>query len=179
MKTIALDVVLFLSMVATQAAVTDADLAVSAPESRMQMIAGVPALLPVTITNNGPNTATGVTLQDALPFAAIVSATSSHGPVTCTSIGFEGFASYTCPVGTIPGGGSETIVFTVNSPWTGSFAHSLFASGAESDPNTLNNQLILPVNVLPATAAVPVMSPAVLALLGAAMAALALVALRR
>ena len=57
----------------------------------------------MVVTNNGPNSATGVTVADPVPAGmTFVSATSSQG--TCT-----GGALVSCPLGTMNVGSSVTI----------------------------------------------------------------------
>jgi uncharacterized repeat protein (TIGR01451 family) len=126
----------------------DADLSISKTDSPDPVTAGQNLTYTVTVTNNGPNTASGVTVSDTLPGnVALVSATPSQG--SCS-----GTTTVSCSLGTIDNGGSATvtIVVTVSSEATGPISNTASASANEPDPST-PNQATATTTVIPVTPA--------------------------
>src|SRR6266516_1252015 len=71
-----------------------------------------------TVTNAGPDTATGVALHAQVPGGATLSsASSSRG--SCSTSG-----SITCPIGTLNSGGSATVTLVLTANQTGSLTAS-------------------------------------------------------
>jgi uncharacterized repeat protein (TIGR01451 family) len=84
----------------------------------------------VVVTNNGPVTATGVTIVDeAAAGATFVSLTVSQG--TC--------GRTTCSLGTIPPGGSVRIVARTRSLTVGARLNTVAVRGDQTDSNPANN----------------------------------------
>ena len=71
-------------------------------------VAGQVGTYTITITNNGPLDATGVSLSDALPASSTFKSASSG----CTLVG----GTVVCSIGTLAAGGTITLTFSVN--WT-------------------------------------------------------------
>jgi uncharacterized repeat protein (TIGR01451 family) len=87
----------------------------------------------ITVTNNGPTTATGVTLTDTLAAGLVlVSATPSQG--SCS-----GSAPISCPLGTLAGGASATVTVVASAAATGSYANTASVTATQPDLNTGNN----------------------------------------
>ncbi len=83
-------------------------------------------------TNNGPDTATGVTLSDTLPSGvSFVSVSTTQG--SCS-----GTTSITCNLGTIPVGSSVRVDIVVTRTGT-DVANTVTVRGNEVDPNPANN----------------------------------------
>jgi uncharacterized repeat protein (TIGR01451 family) len=115
----------------------EADLRVSKSGSPDPVIAGNSLTYNLTVTNDGPSDATGVSLADNLPPTGVTyqSATPSQG--TCT-----GTMSISCNLGTIAdeGNATVTIVVTVNSSTVpGVLINIANVLGVEDDPSTGNN----------------------------------------
>jgi len=86
------------------------------------------------VTNNGPNTATNVTVTDDVPGGTtFVSVTPSQG--TCT-----GTTTIKCVIGSIAVGGSAQIVLVVTGRTVGTVTNSAFVAGNEADANPANNR---------------------------------------
>jgi uncharacterized repeat protein (TIGR01451 family) len=87
----------------------------------------------ITVTNNGPTTATGVTLTDTLAAGLVlVSATPSQG--SCSGTG-----PISCPLGTLAGGASATVTVVASASTTGSYANTASVTATPPDLNTGNN----------------------------------------
>src|SRR5262249_19677114 len=89
----------------------------------------------ITVTNNGPDPATGVNLVDPLPASTnFVSATPSQG--SCS----QAAGTVTCPLGglAIGGGATVTIVVTTTAASLPSISDTATVSANEFDPTTPN-----------------------------------------
>jgi large repetitive protein len=84
----------------------------------------------VTVTNNGPSTATGVSVADTTP--ANLTFVSNSGD--CTT-------AYPCALGTLAPGGSAVIssTYTINPAFTGSITNTATVSATTADPTPGNN----------------------------------------
>jgi uncharacterized repeat protein (TIGR01451 family) len=100
----------------------------------------------IVVGNNGPDTATQVTLADPLPAGTrLVSVATTQG--SCT-----GGPVINCSLGTVPKGGTVTITVVVIALRTGTLTNTATVVGKEPESNTANNQ---------ATATTRVSAPAV------------------
>lgn len=101
----------------------------------------------VTVTNAGPDTATGVEVTDTLPGAvSLVSAVPDQG--TCGST-----SPVVCALGDLAAGASASIAITVTAPSAGqSLANSATVSSATPDPDPANNQAQATTTVTPPSA---------------------------
>jgi uncharacterized repeat protein (TIGR01451 family) len=91
---------------------------------------GSPITLTAVVTNHGPATATGVTLDYTVPSGLeLVSVATTQG--TCS-----GTTSITCDIGTLANGESSTVTIVVTATKTGSFPNTVDVSGDQPDPNT-------------------------------------------
>jgi uncharacterized repeat protein (TIGR01451 family) len=97
----------------------------------------------VTVTNNGPDTDTAVTMNDDLPpgttFASLSQNTGPSASCTAPSPGFNG--SVTCTFATLGSGGSAqfTITATIDPTFTGILSNTATVFGSNADPNNGNN----------------------------------------
>ncbi len=112
-----------------------ADLSLKMVDSPDPVVAGNIMTYTVTITNNGPSTATGVELTDSLPTEVnLISATPSSGSCPGTN-------PVTCNLNNIPDDNvaTVTIVVTVSSSFTGSLSNMASVTANEADPSSDNN----------------------------------------
>ena len=108
-----------------------ADIAVSAAGAPSP-VGGSPAYA-VTVTNNGPSDATGVTLTDLLDNYGFVSASATQGSCTFSA------PVLTCSLGALANGASAVVTVVVTAPNGGWAANTYHASAEQPDPNPLNN----------------------------------------
>ncbi len=86
-----------------------------------------------TVTNNGPTTATGVSLSQTIPAGLVlITATPSQG--SCSGTG-----PVNCPLGTLAGGASATVTITASAAASGSYASTATVTATQPDLNTGNN----------------------------------------
>jgi hypothetical protein len=87
----------------------------------------------MVVTNNGPDTATGVTIVDPMPGGnTFVSASPSQG--SCT-----GGAILHCSLGTIAAGGTVRITLVTTPGTVGKVTNTVTVSGNETETNLSNN----------------------------------------
>ncbi len=86
----------------------------------------------VTLTNAGPSTATGVTLQDNLPASLIFINVTGGGVFSNNIIIWPTIASFA-------NGATTNFTITLNAPGLGQFTNVAFATSATFDPNPANN----------------------------------------
>ncbi|WP_223585902.1 DUF11 domain-containing protein [Microbacterium sp. OVT16B] len=114
-----------------------ADLAITKTLDTAALVAGRPATFTITVTNNGPQTGTGVTVTDAIPAGLTnVQATPSGG--SCTVGG-----TVTCSLPDLAVGASATITLTGTVSPTlnpgAALTNTASVAGSRFDPNQSNN----------------------------------------
>ena len=127
---------------APSAPANSADMAVTAT-GPATVTAGSNATYTITITNNGPNAATGVVLTDTLPTGStFVSITESSGSDVFTSAQSGGTVTETASA-SIATGGTDTFTLVVNAPSSlpagANFSDTATVSSTTTDPNSSNN----------------------------------------
>jgi uncharacterized repeat protein (TIGR01451 family) len=119
---------------------TDMAVTASGPSS---VTAGTNATYTITVTNNGPNAASGVVLSDALPAGSVfVSMTQTAGTDAFTQGGSGGTVTESAS-GSIASGSSDTFTLVVSAPSSlgngAPFNDTATVSASNPDPNTSNN----------------------------------------
>jgi len=133
---------------AFQTSTADTSIAMSGPASATL---GAAVAYTLTITNNGPAPATGVTVSDALPAGATyITANASQG--SCS-----GTTTVTCALGTLNSTGSgpsntATVTIIAFAGTAGTLTNTATVSSNETDPTPANNTATLSTVVTPATA---------------------------
>ena len=114
-----------------------ADLAITKTLNTSPLVAGEPATFAITVTNNGPQTATGVSVTDAVPAGySVTQVTPAQG--SCTT-----GATISCAIGSLAVGATTTITVTGTvsasmSPGA-ALTNTASVSGTLTDPNLSNN----------------------------------------
>lgn len=142
-----------------------ADLSVTKTATGMFTTSGI-VTYTIVVTNLGPGLATSVVVTDELPAGTtLISSSSTQG--TCS-----GTSTVTCNLGTLAAGNDATITLEVQLPSTpGPISNTATVTLAEPDTNPDNNAGTSANAVVPP---IPTLSPLVLALLGIALAVVAL-----
>jgi len=128
-------------------AAAGADLAVTQAVSANPALAGTSLTYTLTVTNHGPDSATGVTLTDTLPAGVVfLSATASQG------ISTQANSVLTCNLGILANGSSAMVTLTVNLPSAGMINNTAGATANQPDPDPSNNSAGATEMVNPLTA---------------------------
>ena len=124
-----------------------ADLQITATDAPDPVFVAGNVTYTLTVRNNGPSPAAGVTVSDSLPAAlTLVSTTSTNG--TCS-----GTTTVSCAIGTINAGAANdvtiTIVATASQAAVPSVTNTATASSSTGDPSAANNQASAATTVNP------------------------------
>lgn len=133
------------SVIATFNPAAESDLSLTQGDAPDPVTLGDDLTYTTTITNHGPDEATGVTVSNTLPEGvAFVSATASQGG--CTEEG----STVTCDLGTLANGTTAAVTLVVTPMAEGTITNLASVTGNESDPNTANNAATQNTTVNPA-----------------------------
>jgi uncharacterized repeat protein (TIGR01451 family) len=137
---------LTLHSVTNPAFAANADLALTKTASPDPAPAGGDMRYTLLVTNNGPDTATGVIVTDVLPGSiTFMSASPSQG--TCS-----GTTTVTCSLGTIMNSMTASVEILVVTSGTGTITNSASVTSDASDPVPGNNSATLDTSVVTGTA---------------------------
>jgi uncharacterized repeat protein (TIGR01451 family) len=110
-----------------------ADLSVTKTDSPDPVNAGQNLTYHVTVTNNGPDRAVGVTLNDPLP-AGVSFVSVTPGSPTCS-----GTTTISCALGELASGASTSVDIVVKPTQPGALSNTATVSSGTVDPNFDNN----------------------------------------
>ncbi|MBI5282049.1 MAG: DUF11 domain-containing protein, partial [Candidatus Solibacter usitatus] len=117
------------------AALGVADLVLTKTDAPDPLTVGATLTYTLTVTNNGPDPATGIVLTDTLPVGVTFGTVTPGGP-TCT----QAAGVVTCGLGTLANGASTVVTITVTPTAPGAITNSASATHPnEVDPNAANN----------------------------------------
>jgi uncharacterized repeat protein (TIGR01451 family) len=123
---------------------TSADLGVTATASPSPATVGQPLTYSVTVTNHGPDPATGVVFTPTLPAGlVVVSATPSQG--TCT------LSPVVCNLGGLGSGGGATVQLVTQPTQPGTVTTVLTVTSTSPDPSPTDNSVTVTTTVQAAT----------------------------
>lgn len=126
----------------TVAAATSVDLSITKADAADPVALGSNVVYTLTVRNNGPANATGVTVTDTLPAGVtLVSAVPSQG-AACT-----GTATVSCDLGALAFGAQATVTVTVSTSTPGVIVNTASVTGAEPDPAPGNNTASEPTTI--------------------------------
>ncbi|MEP6740948.1 MAG: choice-of-anchor V domain-containing protein, partial [bacterium] len=107
----------------------------------------------VTVTNNGPATATNVSLTDALPAGVTLNSSSSPtGP--CSGTG-----PVICAIGSLPANTSAVATIVVTPNTQGQIVNSASANASETDNDNSNNTAMITTLIQPAAVSPSMLDP--------------------
>jgi len=148
------------------------DLAIAKSISAGPYVVGTPVTFTLTVTNNGTLAATNVVVTDPLPGG--MSATATTPPGACT-----GTTTVTCTAATLAAGASVQFTITANLPvLPGNYTNTATVSSATTEGTPADNIGAAGFAVV-AAAAIPTLSPEVLALLAALLGIVGIIAMKR
>jgi uncharacterized repeat protein (TIGR01451 family) len=118
----------------TLQATSAADLRITKSDAPDPVAAGGTITYTITVTNNGPAAATGITLEDTIPAGTVF--LSAGGTGACSLTG----QLLRCSLQDLPVGQSVTATLGIQaSPTPGIVTNSVVVSALEPDPNTADN----------------------------------------
>ncbi|MFN8454391.1 MAG: DUF11 domain-containing protein [Anaerolineae bacterium] len=123
------------NVTATTTITQNTDLSITKSDSPDPVTAGANLTYNLSVTNNGPSNATGVTVQDTLPAGVTFQSFTSGAPCSHVS------GTVTCNFGALAAGNQATvaIVVKVNDTTTGNLINNATVTGNQVDPNSSNN----------------------------------------
>jgi uncharacterized repeat protein (TIGR01451 family) len=113
--------------------VQPADLAITKVDSADPSRAGRDLTYTITVTNNGPNATTNVTVTDTLP-SGLSARSSAASQGSCS-----GTTTVTCEIGNLANGASATVTIVVRPQSAGTITNTASVRATEADNNTANN----------------------------------------
>jgi uncharacterized repeat protein (TIGR01451 family) len=112
---------------------TSADLSLTQTASPNPAAVGTSISYRLTVTNNGPASATNVNVTDTLP-AGVTFVSSSTTQGSCS-----GTSTVICNIGTLSNGASAIVTIVVTPTASGQITNTANTSGSEAEPDTSNN----------------------------------------
>ena len=138
------------SLILTPAGCTDGggqcpgvDLALGMTAGPNPVILGNTLTYAMTVTNNGPNTATGVALSQTLPGNVTIVSTSTTQGLVSTNSG----NNVTCNLGNLPVGGTVTVLVVVSPKTAGTIFSTATVGSQQNDFNLANNTVTVSAQV--------------------------------
>jgi uncharacterized repeat protein (TIGR01451 family) len=123
---------------------SEADLSIAVADAPDPVVAGNDLTYTLTVTNNGPAAATGVTGSDALPAGVTFKSTSSSQG-SCEGTG----SSVTCTLGALAPSATATVQIVVTPTVVGAITNTVSVRADQPDPSTANNVATAVTTVLP------------------------------
>ncbi|MBI3484482.1 MAG: DUF11 domain-containing protein, partial [Acidobacteria bacterium] len=123
-----------------------ADLSITKTDAPDPVNAGSNLTYTIAVTNNGPNSATGIAVTDAVPAGlTFVSATATQGPCAFAA------GTITCNVGTLANAATATasVVVTAGAAAVPSVTNTVNVTATEFDPNAADNSATATTTVNP------------------------------
>jgi uncharacterized repeat protein (TIGR01451 family) len=120
--------------------VFEADLGITKVSATSGATAGGTITYAITVTNNGPQPAAGVTVTDPLPAGLQLVSTSLGGACSGTPL--------VCHMPDIPAGSASSLTITATAPNPGTYTNTASVKGTYDDPNHANDSSTAQTTVL-------------------------------
>jgi uncharacterized repeat protein (TIGR01451 family) len=127
---------------------TGADLAISQSAAPNPVVSGNHLTYTLTVTNNGPHDATGVTVSDPLPSSLHFNGVSSSQGSCGRSTTAPKDGTVSCSLGGLAREASATVTISVTTTKPGTLSNTATVSANESDPNESNNTATTTTSVI-------------------------------
>ncbi|HEX3820228.1 MAG TPA: C25 family cysteine peptidase [Candidatus Sulfotelmatobacter sp.] len=114
---------------------SSADVAIVKTATPNPVTEGTPLVYTLTVTNNGPASATTVTVQDTLPSTVTYLPPSTSTQGTCSEAG----GVVTCQIGTMANGATVTVTILTQPGQPGMISNTATVTADQTDPNPSNN----------------------------------------
>ncbi len=134
---------------AQTAALGQVDLSIAKTASPDPVIVGRPLTYTITVTNNGPSTATAVVVTDKVPSGSLY-ASCTPWAESC-SLSIAG-GTVTWRLGSLPNGATATLKAVVVPTEVGPLTNTASVTATEPDPDSTNNTATRTVTVQPPSA---------------------------
>ena len=151
---------------------TSTDLAITKNTSTVTAYGNYPISYTLAVTNNGPSTATSVSVTDTIPAGSTFGSASGTG-WTCNNVA----GVVTCTLPSLPVGAANPITLTITAPnvaVSGTLSNTATVTSATTDPTPTNNSSTKSVPIQPGSN-IPALSTWMLMMLGAMLGAIALI----
>lgn len=127
---------------------SSADVAITKSASPNPGQVGVNLSYRLTVTNNGPATATNVTVVDTLPATGMTFVSSATTQGSC-----NGNGPVNCTLGSINSGGAVIVTIVVTPTASGALTNSATVTASQTDPDTSSNSTSIntPIQAVSAT----------------------------
>jgi len=118
-----------------------ADLSITLTDAPDPVAVGGTLTYTATITNNGPDAASGVAFTDTLPAVTFVSVSATQG--SCA----QSLGVVSCSIGALANAASATVTMVVTPTAAGALSNTASVTATESDPSAANNSAIAATTV--------------------------------
>jgi uncharacterized repeat protein (TIGR01451 family) len=122
-----------------------ADLSITKTDTPDPVAAGSNITYTITVTNNGPSTATSVSVTDAVPANVLFNSATGSGGATCA----QAAGTITCTLASLASGASASATVVMQTIALGTVTNTVNVTSSTTDPNAANNSATATTTVIP------------------------------